>query len=345
MKYCIFFLVLLAGWGLSNCSGNKKQVEEQTGSALPVSLARVEKAVRADPVKTAGTVASLSEARLAFKIGGVIEKVYVREGESVRAGQLLATLNTTEIDAQVGQAELAFQKSGRDFERVKSMLRDTAATLEQFQNAGTALDIAQQNVSIARFNRDFAKISSPVSGTVVKKLMSEGEVAGPGTPVLVLVSSRKSDWVVKAGVSDRDWARLKPGDKAEVELDAYPGEIFPGTVTFLSQAADPMTHLYEVEVKLTGLPSRLASGLFAKIALWPSQRREYSVIPVEALLEGHGQEGFVFVAKSGKARKIPVKIGYLDQDKVLLTGGLDSVDQVITGGSAFLVDGAAVRVP
>src|SRR5690606_18531684 len=144
------------------------------------------------------------------------------------------------------------------------------------------------------------------------KLMSEGEVTGPGSPVLMIVSGRKNDWVVKVGVSDRDWARLKPGDKAEVELDAYPGEQLNGVVSFLSLVADPATHLYEVEVRLTGTVPRMASGLFAKVSLWPSQSRRFEIIPVEALLEGHGSEGFVFVVEEGKARKKQVKIGYLD---------------------------------
>ncbi len=344
MRRYVYVLTCLAIALMAGCSRPEEKEEESSDTAIPVSLSAVETEVRTDPVATAGTIASLGEARLSFKIGGVIDKIYVKEGQQVRAGQVLAALNMTEIEAQVNQAQFSYEKSERDLERVKNMLRDTAATLEQFQNASTGLDLARQGLEIARFNREFAKISSPVAGTIIKKMMNEGEMAGPGSPVLILISDCKSDWVAKVGVSDRDWARLKPGDKAEIELDAYPDETFPGIVTFLSQVADPVTHLYDVEIKLTGVVPRMAAGLFAKVRLWPSQSRSYRVIPVEALLEGHGKEGFVFVAEDGKARKIPVKIGYLDREKVLLTGGVDSIGQVISGGSAFLTDGAEVKI-
>ncbi len=344
MRRYIYTLTGLAMMLMAGCSKPEEKEKEASDAAIPVSLSAVETEIRTDPVATAGTIASLGEARLSFKIGGVIDKIYVKEGQQVQAGQVLATLNMTEIEAQVSQAQLSYEKSERDVERVKNMLRDTAATLEQFQNASTGLDLARQSLSIARFNREFARISSPVAGTVIKKMMNEGEMTGPGSPVLVLISNRKNDWVAKVGVSDRDWARLKPGDKAEIQLDAYPDESFPGAVTFLSQVADPVTHLYDVEIKLTGAVPRMAAGLFAKVRLWPSQSRSYQVIPVEALLEGHGKDGFVFVAENGKARKVPVKIGYLDKEKVLLTGGLDSVGHVISGGSAFLTEGAEVNV-
>lgn len=329
---------------LVGCAPGEKLKEVTKDEAIPVSLKNVEYIVRTEPVSTAGTVTSLHDTRVSFKIGGVIDRIFVREGQSVKAGQLLATLHPDEIDAQVNQAEVAYAKATRDFERVSRMLRDTAATLEQHQNAQTAVDVARENLHIARFNREYAKITSPISGTVLKKMMNEGEVVGPGTPVLMLLSNQKSDWVIRVGVSDRDWARLAANDRAEIELDAYPEEKLEGYVTYLSQAADPITHLYEVEIRLTGNFPRLASGLFARVKLWPSGSRGYYAIPVEALIEGNGENGYVFTVENGIARKRSVKVGYLDRERVLLVSGIDSTDQVVCGGSAFLSEGASVIV-
>jgi multidrug efflux pump subunit AcrA (membrane-fusion protein) len=78
--------------------------------------------------------------------------------------------------------------------------------------------------------------------------------------------------------------------------------------------------------------------------LTPSQSRSYHVIPVEALVEGQGREGYVFVVKEGKAYKVPIKIGYLSDDKVLVTQGLDGVEEVVTAGNAYLKEGTAIRV-
>jgi multidrug efflux system membrane fusion protein len=327
------------------CGKEKKEQKPVTlgEDVVPVMTVKVDTSVRAEPIRVSGTVASLEEARLSFKIGGMISKVFVNEGQTVHKGQLLAILDQTEIDAQVNQARYASEKSERDLQRVQKMLNDTAATLEQLQNATTGYDVSQQNLRIATFNQTYSRIISPLDGTVTKKLINEGELTGPGTPALIITSSRKNDWVIRAGISDKDWARVKMGDRATLKLDAYPETIFPGRITNIAQAADPVSRLYEVEVRIDPNGKRLATGLYAKIELNPSQSRTYAVIPVEAMVEGNGNDGFVYVESNGIAKRLPVTIGYLDGDKVLITGGLDGISEVITSGSGFLAENVPVK--
>lgn len=343
MKAISTFVILWALWGCdANQEKQEKVVTDET--VIPVKLSPVEAETRSEPIRVAGTVASSEEARLSFKIGGIVSRVFVREGQAVRKGQLLAVLDMTEIDAQVNQARFSAEKSERDMKRVQNMLKDTAATLEQLQNATTGNDLAQQNLKIARFNQSYAKIISPIDGTVTRKQFNEGEFAGPGTPGLVITSSRRNDWVMRLNVSDKDWARLKIGDKANVQLDAYPEETFTGTVTNLAQSADPVSKLYQTEVKINPAGKRFATGLYGKAELISSQNRQYAVIPVEAVIEGNGNKGFVFVNENGRAKRLPITIGYLDGEKVLVSQGLENVKEVITSGSAFLTDSATLQI-
>lgn len=321
---------------------NKQESSVIDETVIPVKMARVESAFRSEPIRVSGTVASAEEARLSFKIGGIVSKVYVKEGQTVRKGQLLAMLDMTEIDAQVSQASYSAEKSERDMQRVKNMLQDTAATLEQLQNATTGYDVSQQNLKIARFNQSYAKIISPIDGTVTRKQINEGEFASAGTPGLIIASNRRNDWVVRVGISDKDWARLKLGDHASVQLDAYPEETFKGTITNLAQSADPASKLYQIEIRIDPAGKRFATGFYAKAELTPSQSRKYSVIPVEAVIEGNGSKGFVFVNDKGKAKRVAITIGYLDGNKVLVTSGLDNISEIITSGSAFLTDSSAL---
>lgn len=324
-----------------------QQKNPETDEVLvPVSLTKIDQATRSESIVASGLVASSEEARLSFKIGGIIQKIYVTEGQRVSKGQLLASLNTTEIDAQVNQAKYGVEKSERDFKRVENMLKDTAATLEQMQNVTTALDIAKQNLQIAQFNRSYAQIISPIDGAVVKKMGNEGELTGPGTPIFYITSNRQGDWVVRVGVSDKDWARLKVGDKANVQLDAYPSEAFSGSITKLAPAADPMNKLYEIEVRIAPKGKRLATGLFAKVELKPVQSRTYTVVPLEAIVEGNGKEAFIYVLDETrkKVKRLPVQIGFVDGDKVLITNGLEGISEVITSGSAFLTESSTVIV-
>ncbi|MPR33218.1 efflux RND transporter periplasmic adaptor subunit [Salmonirosea aquatica] len=342
MKFSLFFPLLL--FIFAACQQEKaaqKAVADEV--VIATQSVPVTQSVRAEPIYVSGAVASSDEAKLSFKIGGIVQRITVREGETVRKGQLLAILDQTEITAQVSQAQYATEKAERDQKRVQNMLRDTAATLEQMQNATTGYEVARQNLQIAQFNQSYSRIVSPIDGTVTRKYMNEGELAGVGSPVLLIASNRRNDWVVRVGVTDKDWVRLKIGDRATVQLDAYPGESLTGTVSRLAQAADPMNKLYEIEIKIVPNGRRLAAGLFAKVELHPSQSRTYAMIPVEAIVEGNGREAFVFVNNQGKARRIPVTVGYLDGPNVLITDGLDSIETIITSGSAYLTEGSSIQ--
>jgi multidrug efflux system membrane fusion protein len=344
MKTILLYSNLFLLGALAACQTTAQKQEATTDEVIIATKTEpVTEAIRAEPIYVSGTVASSDEAKLSFKIGGIVQRILVEEGQTVRKGQLLASLDQTEISAQVNQAQYATEKAERDQKRVQNMLRDTAATLEQMQNATTGYDVARQNLQIAKFNQAYSRIISPIDGTVTRKFMNEGELAGAGSPVVMIASNRRNDWVVKVGVSDKDWARLKTGDRASVHLDAYPDDTLSGTVIRLAQAADPLNKLYEIEIRIDPKGKRLATGLFAKVELRPSQSRSYAVVPVEAIVEGNGRDAFVYVNDKGKAKRLPITVGYLDGDQVLITSGLEGVPQVITAGSAFLTEGSTIK--
>jgi RND family efflux transporter MFP subunit len=351
LHFIVSLALTVTLWACGSKAEQSTTNDKADEAVVPVKLTPVQTVVRAEPVVASGLVSSAREARLSFKIGGIINQMFVEEGQTVRKGQLLATLDLTEINAQVSQAQLANEKAERDLNRVKNMYADTAATLEQLQNATTGTNVAKQNLTIAQFNRSYAQIRSTVDGTVTRKMANAGEMTSPGATVYQISSNRPNDWVVRVGVSDKDWARLRLGNRASVALDAYPDQTFNGTITELAQAADPVNKLYEVEVRINPGAAKLAPGLFAKVTLVPAQSRSYAVVPIEAIVEGNGKEGFVFVLADDKqnggsfhVRKLPVQIGFLDNDKVLLTNGLSDSQKVITAGSAYLTEESSVVV-
>ena len=330
---------------LASC-GKKKEVKKALieDDIIAVKLADVSHANSTEAIKASGLVGSLQEARLSFKTGGIIEKIFVKEGQNVRKGQLLATLNLTEINAQVQQASESVQKAERDLKRVTNLYRDSVATLEQVQNLTTALSVAKQSLQIASYNQGYSKIYASNNGVIVKKLMNEGELAGPGTPVFFMNASGANDWVIKVGVADKDWTRLRMGDRATVTLDAFPEQIFTAIVSNLSQGADQSSGLYQAELKLNTQGKKIATGLFGKAQITPSVIQKHTSIPIEAIVEGNGDEASVYVIENGKARKLPIQLAGVDNTRAFITSGLAGVSQVITDGSAYLVEGSKVKV-
>jgi len=337
---------LTGGCGESSASNSKLQTSNSSvDERIPVQTALVQQKTIALPIHASGILTSSAEQRLSFKVGGVIRKIYVDEGDVVRPGQLLAVLDKTEIDAQVAQAQQGLAKAERDLGRVEGLYKDSSATLELLQNATTGRDVAKESARIAQFNQQYAEIRATRGGKIIKKLMNDGEITGPGTPVFVLFETGKDDWVVKINVSDRDWARLSLGMPAKVVMDAYPDAPFNGKVSDLAPAADPASGLYPVEIKVSPQGKRFAPGLFAQVDITPSQSRNYTTVPVEAIVEGDGKSAFVFAlqADGESVKKVPVQVAFLEGNQAVIASGLEGVTEVVTSGAPYLSEKKKVK--
>jgi RND family efflux transporter MFP subunit len=338
-----FVTWMLAGILLAACSSPENSSTETPKDVVPVSTIEL-KAEQLQPViHTSGVFTTDDETLLAFKTGGVIEKILVKEGDPVRSGQLLATLNLTEIDAQVAQAQLAFEKATRDFNRAQNLYKDSVATLEQFQNAQTGLDVTRKQFESARFNRTYSEIRAINNGMVLRKMANEGQVISPGTTVFQTNGSGKSKWILRTGVSDRDWAMIQQGDVATISSDALPNKTWQGTVTKKSAAVDAANGALSIEITLN-TDAGLAAGLFGKATITVKQKQNVWKIPYEALLDGNAQNGYVFINENNKAKKVPVVVSGIEKDFVLISGGLQDGQQLIVSGSAYLKEGTALSL-
>jgi RND family efflux transporter MFP subunit len=338
----LFTSIILTGVACSN----KKQSTTISDDAITVRTQPVTTTDYVSALQYSGKLASTSETNLSFKIGGIISRIYVKEGDQVVRGQLLATLDLTEINAQVQQAKQNAEKAQRDLERVKNLFDDTAATLEQYQNVQTQRSVTNEALRIATFNQQYAQIRATDNGTIIKKVMNEGEMASTGSPVLMMNATSSDDWVVRFGVSDKDWALMKKGQEATVQIDAYPNESFKGVINKIADATDPASGTYEIEVKVLPGDKKFAAGLFCNIQLNTTANEKVAMIPIEALTEGNGKTGYVYFLNNDNktVTKKRVVIAFVDNDKVGISSGLENVKNVITDGVSYLTEDAIVKL-
>jgi len=337
-----FVMVLLA-----SCSGEKSETTQSTrNKSIPVNIAAIDTVNNTNMIIASGLISTEDEARLSFKIGGVIEKILVEEGQQIRKGQLLASLNSTEIDAQTKQAELGLAKAKRDYERASNLYKDSVITLEQFQNSKTGLEVAQQSLQQVLFNSKHASIYAPSDGFILKKLLNAGEITGGGSPVMVMSALGKSSkWVLRAGVADREWALIDKGDKATITTDAFPGKSFSAVVTKKALASDISNGSFEIELTMDVNGLKPAVGMFGKASINPSKVTKGFSIPYEALLEANGQKGFVFVTNNRKTvKRIEVSIASIDNKHVVLSDDLSGYAFVVVSGSPYLKEGSPITV-
>lgn len=314
----------------------------------PVRLSAVGATAATETISASGLVRAREELALAFKTGGIVREITVEAGQSVRAGQLLAALEMPELDAQVTQAEEAVAKAERDLARARSLRARGLIALQAEQDAQTQHEVAAAVLTAARFNREHAVIISPADGVVLQKRSEARETVAPGQPVLV-VGRADRGWVLRAGLSDRDAVRVRPGAAASVTLDAWPGQRLAGRVRTVAAASDPRTGTVEVEVALPASGLRLVSGLVGRVTLAPAAARARAATltaPLGALLEGNAGSAHVFVlAADGRhVERRTVRTGTLEADRIEILAGLAPGEQVVSEGAAWLNHGDAVRI-
>jgi RND family efflux transporter MFP subunit len=347
MKSSAFFLIIAAAWIVQACgtSEGKNETINSATESIPVKILALEKQSVKPVVNTTGLFTTDDETNLAFKVGGVIAKIYVKEGDKIRKGQLLASLNLTEIEAQVAQAKLGFEKAKRDFTRVENLYKDSVATLEQYQNAKTGMEVAEKQFEAANFNRSYSQIQAVSDGYVLRKMANEGQVISPGSTVLQTNGASLGAWKLRVGVSDREWALISIGDKATVTTDALPGESIKASVTRKAEGTDGVSGAFSIELTLEKTKASLASGLFGKASIQVSNAQTVWAIPYEALLDGNAQSGYVFTTNDSKtARKTPVVVSSINQNQVLINAGLEGATFIIVSGSAYLRDSSSIAV-
>jgi len=327
---------------------DKEKTKNSLGEAdvVPVKIAAVSALGLPQKISATGLVSTENEAKYSFKIGGVISRVFVEEGQFFRKGQLLATLNSTEIAAGLMQASLSAGKAQRDYERAVNLYKDSVYTLEQLQNTRTALDIAHKAKEAVAFNDRYSKIYAASDGFVSQKMASEGEVVGPGTPVLAINETQQNNnYLLKVGVTDREWAAINPGQTANVTLDGYADKKFDAFVFRKSQAADPALGSFQVELKLKLNGIKPAVGMFGKAEISTNQDDNVKVVPYSSLVEADGNKAFVFTPDGpGKVRKIPVTISKFDNQQVYLRAGLEGVKEIVISNSAYLNEKSTVKI-
>lgn len=341
-------LITLSFVTLSACGPQKTPEPEQTVQLRSVQVSAPIVGPQVPAIEISGVSSYRDEAKLAFKVGGVVEAINVREGEQVKEGQRLAWLNKKDVDAAVAQARAGFEKAQRDYKRGVGLREQEVITQVQLNDLKTQLDLAKAQLSQASYAAQTAEVRAPADGVVLRRLTQATEVVAAGQPVVV-IGSQASGFVFKASLADTQAVQAGLGNSAVVEFDAHPGVKWPGNIIELSQAADPATGTYGVQINIdikAHPDRRLLSGLSGRALIQPtgySKNRQY--LPLGSIVEGNNNQAWIFVLnEQNTVKRMPVKIDFVSTLGAAVEQPLAEGTLIITNGAAYLRDGEQVQV-
>lgn len=363
----LYILFLLFPIVLTACNGEIEPGVRAPEQAVVkgLVLAIVTESVVPERDSFAGTIASRDRGMVSARAEGVVERVAVRAGTAVKAGDLLLTITRNQAadrlkEAEAGGAEargrLAAARARSElaqktFERYRRLADKEAVTAQELDRVAAELEERRQSVSaaeaaVARAESGrgaagtalaYGRVTAPYGGRVVRIEVDEGSTVLPGTPLLVL--DRAGGWEVRAEIPESRFGRIGLGDQVQVEIPTLDAS-YPATVAEIEPAADPRSRSFQLKAELPP-EAKVAAGFFARV-IFPGSKHSALLVPSGAVVE-RGQLTGVYVVADSVLRYRLVKTGRKIDGRVEILSGVKAGETIVIGGVERARSGARVE--
>jgi membrane fusion protein (multidrug efflux system) len=333
-------LALAAG-----CSNGKAKDKDKESADAEISVP-----VEVQPLRRAAMVAVYSgtapveaheEAEVVAKVGGEVRQLFVEEGDTVKAGQIMARLDGDRLRLEVAQTEANLRKLERDYTRQLELSEKGLVAKGTAENAKFDLDALRASYDSARLELSYTDIRAPIDGVVSARHIKLGNTITQNTPAFRVTNL--DPLVAYVHIPEKEFRKLAPQQTADVVVDALGGERFTGTISRISPTVDPKTGTFRARVEVQDPSRRLKPGMFARVNIVYERREDALQLPRTAIVDADGTQS-VFVVAGGKAEQKPVQTGLSNNGWVEVVGGLQGDEQVVVVGQAGLKTGTAVKV-
>ncbi len=310
---------------------------------------------------TTSTVKSETEVTLSAQRTGRVVQLPLKEGDVVKAGDLVARLDLTEEEVQsestLAQSKATFAEAEKNLKRSQGLFDKGMISQQDLDAVRRAYEVAQSQyqaaVSDLGVRKDYSVIRAPFSGVVSKKYTEVGELLMPGKQIVTIVNPDRI--YVLATIDEVDVGRLKLGLPVTITVDAFPGEKFTGTIKRISPIVSGgklETRTADVWIYFDQKQQRIKPGMSADVEILVATLENVLSVPSQAVVEREGKKQ-VYLAegsplKTGAqavARIRPIEVGETNWSFTQITGGLKPSEYVITTPEATgLKDGAKVKI-
>ena len=309
--------------------------------ALPVKAAQVRKDTVTDTVSAVGTLLANEAVMIRPEIDGRIEAIHFQEGQVVRRGDKLVSLDSSEVDAQLASAVAAANLNRSRLKRSQELHEKKFISAQALDEARENLNQTDARESEIRARLAKTVVRAPFEGVTGLRQISPGAYAKAGQDVARLegIGILKIDF----RVPELYLSKVRVGQALAVTVDAYPAETFNGAIYAIEPSVDEATRTVLSRARVPNPGVRLKPGMFARVSLVLEQRNNALLVPEQALVP-RGAERFVYRIIDGKAVLTRVQMGMRRPGEVEILSGLEEGQSIVADGQLKLQDGAAVTV-
>lgn len=288
-----------------------------------------------------GIFAPFREVQISTELPGRVTSLAAKEGDAVKAGQVLATIKSDIQDIGLSNAEAVYQNAAAEYERFQSAYTSGGVTQQQLQQMKLQLENAKNNLESAKISVADVNIKASFAGIVNKRNIEAGSYVAPGQVLfeIVDVSSLK----LKVNVDEKNVTTIKQGQEITVGASVIPDKKWTGKVSFIAPRAENNL-TFPVELNIENPDGALKAGMYG--TAYPGVSGDNNsavVIPLDAFV-GSVSSNQIYLAKNGKAVLTQVTTGKISGNNIEILSGAEAGDKVIIAGQINLTDGAAIQI-
>jgi len=333
---------------ISGCGKQEDHPQTQISRTVSAQLDTVNYEDVAETYTTSGTFISDERVEIASRISGFIRELPVREGEVVKKGQAIVTIDPTEVQSNISEAEARLTQAKRkaveaeaEYQRHKNLYEQKLIAEQLFRKVELQHQLAQEDLRVAQSSLDqaqsfleYARIKSPVTGVVVEKFKQAGDLTTPGATILAIEDPARI--VLRTFINEAYVQYIKEGDGVLITLDKDKTPM-KATVSHLVPSADPATHSYLVKIAVEDA-SQLRVGMFARVE-FDMGHKQVITIPMAAIITRADLPGVYVVDTQDIAHFRMVRTGRQFDENVEIISGLKVGDRIIVSSESVVKTG------
>ncbi|CAB0150250.1 Multidrug resistance protein MdtA [Pseudidiomarina piscicola] len=335
--------LLLNGCGQADASNQSAQQEEQL-VRIPVATEEVRRGTITSSFKTTATLEARDETDVISKANGIVEEIYVEEGQYVEQGELLAKLRDDEYRIQLAQAQAELNSIQQELRRVKDMADRDMISADAYDKLRYQADLQQARFDMAKLNLTETQIRAPIAGVIAARYAKSGNMISQYQAQKLFHIIALDQLEGNVYLPERELPYVAVGQAAQLRLSAFPEQPITATVVRISPMIDTQSGTFKVVLSVANPERKLKSGMFAQVNLDYATHDNAITVPRYAVQSLDGQHSVFTVDAEGVAHKVDVTLGFEDETHVEIVSGINAGEQLVVSGQANLKDAALVQV-
>jgi membrane fusion protein, multidrug efflux system len=302
-------------------------------------------------LKAIGSLRAVRGADLSAQIGGIVSAIHFESGADVAAGALLVELSAADDQAKLDSLKAQAELARITFERDQRQLQAQAVSKQVVDTDDQTLKSDLAQVAEQQATLDYKTIRAPFAGRIGIRQVDVGQYLAPGTTVVTLQAL--DPIYVDFTLPQQALAQISVGLKVAVQVDTFPGQIFPGTIAAINSKVDTTTRNVQIRASIANPDHRLLPGMFATVAIDTGAPQNYITLPQTAVAYDPYGSTVYLVDDKGKdasgqellvARQVFITTGDTRGDQVAILKGVNSGDTVVTAGQIKLRNGSPLKI-